>query len=167
MKPKSGPRRMLEKALKNDEKDTPVLASEREACWITEKRETCNEKLTKQPNKIIRTLNLFGMILYNFGTIFGGFLGSRARREILSSGRKKTCSPQRNLFFWTTHVFSCREIMFGSRKICSCSLFAKNTSSGRFVSLVETCFLQWRKPLFGRKLFFVVEKSLFVGRKKQ
>ena len=38
---------------------------------------TCNEKLTKQPKKNIRTWNLFGMVLDNFGTIFGNFLGSR------------------------------------------------------------------------------------------
>ena len=38
---------------------------------------TCNEKLTKQTKKNIRTWNLVGMILYHFGTIFGHFLGSR------------------------------------------------------------------------------------------
>jgi len=38
---------------------------------------TCNEKLTKQPKKNIRTWNLVGMNLDNFGTIFGHFLGSR------------------------------------------------------------------------------------------
>ena len=37
---------------------------------------TCNEKLTKQPKKNIRTWNLFGRILDHFGTIFGSFLGS-------------------------------------------------------------------------------------------
>ena len=38
---------------------------------------TCNEKLTKQPKKNIRTWNLVGMILDHFGIIFGHFLGSR------------------------------------------------------------------------------------------
>ena len=38
---------------------------------------TCSEKLTKQPKKNIRTWNLFGKILDNFGTIFEDFLGSR------------------------------------------------------------------------------------------
>ena len=34
---------------------------------------TCNEKLTKQPKKNIRTWNLVGMILDNFVIIFGHF----------------------------------------------------------------------------------------------
>ena len=38
---------------------------------------TCNGNLSKQPKKNIRTWNLVGMILDNFGTIFGHFLGSR------------------------------------------------------------------------------------------
>ena len=38
---------------------------------------TCNENLSKQPKKNIRTWNLVGMILDHFGMIFGHFLGSR------------------------------------------------------------------------------------------
>ena len=38
---------------------------------------TCNENLSKQPKKNIRTWNLVGMILNHFGTSFGHFLGSR------------------------------------------------------------------------------------------
>ena len=48
---------------------------------------TCNEKLSKQPKKNIRTWNLVGMILDNCGIIFGHFL--RFRRPPKSESERK------------------------------------------------------------------------------